>query len=68
MKVIETTQYTSPATGEVSVSEMSWGENMEPLDVVMAVTSILNHQKDRDNGDVHVFQGRLKTLAIRVEL
>lgn len=64
MKVIETVLDTR--TNEPR--ECDWGVVTTDLGIVQTVAAIISHQRDRDNGDVQAFQGRLKTLSIRIEL
>lgn len=65
MKVFETVRDNRTGTE----SEVSWGNDIgSDLNVVSSVTAILQHQRDRDNGEVHAFQGRFTTVAIRIEL
>lgn len=65
MKVIESVR--DNRTGEVN--DVSWGNNItSDLSIISSVVSILDHQRARDNGEVHAFQGRLTTVAIRIEL
>lgn len=65
MKVIET--ILDNVSGETR--EVSWGNNItSDLSIVTSVAQIIAHQRDREAGEVHVWQGRLTTVAIRIEL
>lgn len=65
MKVIETTRDNRTGT----VTDQSWGDNIDSdLNVLLSVTNILRHQRDRDEGKVHTAVGRFETIAIRIEL
>lgn len=68
MKVIETLQYfhRDGTPTEDGPQEMVWGNDLTDLGVVMAVTAIIQHQKERDEGKIQNFPGRLKTLDIRI--
>lgn len=66
MKVIETVK--NVRTGETT--EVSWGNKISSdLSVVGSVLDIIQHQRDRDNGDIHeALLGRFETVSIRIEL
>ena len=65
MRVIESIR--DNRTGEVH--EASWGNNItDDMSIITSVANIISHQRARDNGEVHAFQGRMTTVAIRIEL
>lgn len=66
MKVIETIK--NLRTGETT--EVSWGNAItSDLSVLDSVVGILQHQRDRENGDIHeALLGRFQTIAIHIEL
>ena len=65
MKVIESVK--DNRTGEVT--EQSWGNVIsDDLTVLLSITQILRHQRDREAGLVHTALGRFETVAIRIEL
>lgn len=68
MKVTETLQYFDSSGQPQEVTDMDWCRNADSLDVIGTVAAILNHQRLREAGEVENFPGRIKTLAIHIEL
>lgn len=65
MKVIEEVKDNRTGT----ITRNSWGNVMEnDLTVLISVAQIIEHQRARERGEVHVAVGRFETVAIRIEL
>jgi hypothetical protein len=64
MNVIESVR--DNRTGEVRETE--WGVSTTDLNLMLTVGNIISHQRAREAGEVHAFQGRLTTTEIRIVL
>ena len=64
MRVIETVRDNRDGVER----DVDWGVIRSDLGAIQAIATIIGHQRDRENGEVHAFQGRLTTTKITITM